>query len=76
MRHLNECELCHALDYDEEQLCLPRVSRGGCMTQTSLSRNLERMCAPTRSRLDFACADCGRPAQDASMVCESRLIRG
>lgn len=76
MRHLNECEICHALAADPDRLCRPRLSVGTCRTVRSLSENLERMCVPTRSGLDFACADCGRPALDGSSVCEPRLIRG
>lgn len=73
MTRIYECTTCGVITEAPEQLCLPqRLENMGvyCGERGAV----KRMCPEMKDHLAYVCGSCGRPAQQAEMVCEPLLM--
>jgi hypothetical protein len=74
MSKVYECSICGVVSHDSEQLCKPRGEESRhAYCGTAPERGT--MCDSMRDSLPFVCAKCGRPAEQADLVCKP-LVTG
>jgi hypothetical protein len=69
MTRIYECGTCGVVTEDPGQVCEPeRLENAGvyCGTQGETAN----MCGEMKEHLAYVCGSCGRPAQQADMVCK------
>jgi len=74
MTRIYECRNCGVITELPEQVCVPhRLENMGVYCGDK--GDTENMCAEAKKHLAFVCGTCGRPAEQAKMVCEP-LVAG
>ncbi|PLX81875.1 MAG: hypothetical protein C0616_03500 [Desulfuromonas sp.] len=72
MNLVYECRSCGVISQEEGHLCQPqRLENMGvyCGTQ---KENVQ-MCTEMKQHLTHVCGSCGRPAEQADMVCDPKF---
>ena len=68
MNRIYECKQCGVIAEIPDQLCVPqRLENMGVYCGEPGAAT--RMCAGMKEHVAFVCESCGRPAEQASMVC-------
>ena len=69
MTKIYECTHCGVITELEEQVCAPqRLENMGVYCGDR--GDPEKMCNQMKDHVSFVCSKCGRPAEQAKMVCE------
>ncbi|TLM67854.1 MAG: hypothetical protein FDZ69_03390 [Deltaproteobacteria bacterium] len=72
MTKIYECGVCGALTQERVQVCEPRVledKRAYCGTTPETGG----MCSDMKEHLAYVCGSCGRPAEQAGLLCDPLL---
>lgn len=70
MTRIYECSTCGVITAAPEQLCKPqRLENMGVYCGDR--GEVKQMCAEIKDHLAYVCGSCGRPAQQAEMVCDA-----
>ncbi len=73
MTRIYECSNCGLITELPEQVCTPqRLENMG--VYCDIKGATENMCAEAKEHLVFVCGECGRPAEQAKMVCEPLVL--
>lgn len=73
MKELYECGQCGVVTEVKGQVCEPRaLSDKNEYCGTAPERG--GMCEEMQEQLPFVCASCGRPAEQAELVCDPRVL--
>lgn len=73
MNLIYECSSCGVISQEDEHLCQPqRLENMGvyCGTQ----KVEPHMCDEMKAHLPHVCGTCGRPAEQADMVCDPKWL--
>jgi DNA-directed RNA polymerase subunit RPC12/RpoP len=69
MTKIYECDTCGVVTSLREQVCSPRqLENMGAYCDTTMPA--DKMCSDMKERLAYVCGGCGRPAEQADMVCD------
>lgn len=69
MTRIYECSYCGVITQAPEQLCTPhRLENMGVYCGDR--GKADQMCSDMKQHLAYVCGSCGRPAEQADMVCE------
>lgn len=72
MTKIYECESCGVVTAESEQLCAPRqLENAG--TYCGTAPETGEMCASMKEHLAYVCGSCGRPAEQADLLCDPLL---
>ena len=73
MTKIYECSKCGVITETPDQLCTPqRLENMGVYCDAS--GDTQSMCAEMKSQVAFVCDRCGRPSEQAEMVCEPSVV--
>lgn len=68
MTRIYECSTCAVITEAPEQVCKPqRLENMGAYCGER--GEVKQMCSEIKDHLAYVCGNCGRPAQQAEMVC-------
>lgn len=72
MTKIYECATCGVVTAASEQVCNPqRLENMGAYCGTTPER--DTMCQEMKEHLAYVCGSCGRPAEQAELLCEPLL---
>lgn len=72
MPRIFECRVCGVVTEGREQVCDPRqLENMGAYCGTTPERG--EMCHEMKEHLAYVCGSCGRPAEQAELLCEPLL---
>jgi len=72
MTKIYECDVCGVVTVAREQVCDPRpVENKGVYCGTTPERS--EMCHEIKEHLAYVCGSCGRPAEQAELLCDPLL---
>lgn len=72
MTKIYECGTCGVVTSAREQVCSPRqLENMGAYCDTTTTNG--EMCHDKKEHLAYVCGSCGRPAEQADMVCDPLL---
>jgi len=73
MMEIYECGQCGVVTEDRSQVCEPQgLSDKNAYCGTAPERGT--MCQEMQEQLPFVCDSCGRPAEQAELVCNPRVL--
>lgn len=72
MTPVHECATCGVITERSEQLCAPRQmeNRGVYCSETP---ETGEMCSHMKAHLAYVCGSCGRPSEQANLLCDPLL---
>jgi hypothetical protein len=68
MKEIYECRICGVVTKLGEQVCAPRV-QDDIHDYCGTTRDRAGMCDSVKEHLAYVCGTCGRPAEQAELVC-------
>jgi len=72
MTRIYECDWCGVVTESPEQVCAPQ-RRENMGVYCGEPGEPDRMCEPKKEHLAFVCGSCGRPTDQAEMVCNPKV---
>lgn len=73
MSEMYECKTCGVVSQLEEQLCKP-VERYERDEFCGFSESHSKICTEVKEHLPYVCGNCGRPAEQAELVCKPEML--
>jgi DNA-directed RNA polymerase subunit RPC12/RpoP len=68
MKKIYECGICGVVTEANGETCVPK-SQGGVQDYCGTTRDNSEMCDFMKEHLTYVCGNCGRPAEQAELVC-------
>jgi len=68
-----KCSKCGVVSTSSDHLCSPR-EQSGREDYCGTAPERGNMCEVTMNRLSYVCGGCGRPAEEAELVCKPRFL--
>lgn len=75
MSEIYECSICGVVTEASEEVCAPGLQED-IHDYCGTTRPRGSMCEPMREHLTYVCGTCGRPAEQAELVCNPLLADG
>jgi hypothetical protein len=70
MKEIFECSSCGIVTEKKKHLCQPVVLEGcGDFCGQPVGQAIESMCDEEKARFEFECGNCGRPSEQADLLC-------
>lgn len=70
MKHIFECSTCGIVTENKKHLCHPVALDGqGDYCGQQVGMEAESMCDEEKKRFEFECGNCGRPSEQADLLC-------
>lgn len=70
MKEIFECSTCGIVTETKKHLCHPVVLEGcGDFCGQPVEQMTASMCAEEQERFEFECSSCGRPSEQADLLC-------
>lgn len=67
-----QCATCGVVTVLPGHLCNPHAVKEGCYRSGPAADDVRHVCEPMKERLEWVCETCGRPAEQARLVCRPR----
>ncbi len=75
MKDLYECTTCGMVTETKGHLCQPeKLENRGDYCGQPVDYKTGKMCGKEIKRFEFECSNCGRPAEQADLVCAPKKI--
>ncbi len=68
MKEIYECSICGIVTEASEQVCAPNL-QNDIHDYCGTTGELTKMCETMKEHLAYVCGYCGRPAEQAELVC-------
>jgi len=75
MKGIYECSICGVVTEASEQVCAPSVQED-IHDYCGTTRERAEMCSSMKEHLAYVCGTCGRPAEQAELVCNPLATDG
>jgi len=73
MSETYECKTCGVVSKQEQQLCSPE-KRYVRDEYCGVSESHSKICDSVKEHLPFVCGNCGRPAEQAELLCKPEVL--
>jgi hypothetical protein len=73
MKAIYECSVCGVVTEASEQVCTPRLQED-VHDYCGTTRERAEMCDNMKEHLAYVCGSCGRPAEQAELVCKPLVV--
>lgn len=75
MKEIYECSICGVVSEASEQVCVPSLQED-IHDYCGTTRERTAMCDSMKEHLAYVCGTCGRPAEQAELVCDPLVTDG
>ncbi len=73
MSELYKCGTCGVVTEDKDQIC-DIESLSGKEDYCSQNESFEQMCDDMQDQADYVCSSCGRPSDNAKLLCSPQHV--